>query len=73
MLRLGAKEIGEAFELTHVKDAELMRSKYCIRHELGMCLKDSPASSGPLFLVNNGKRYRLGFDCSSCEMTVSRS
>ena len=70
MLRLGAKEIGEAFELTHVKDAELMRSKYCIRHELGMCLKDSPASSGQLFLVNNGKRYRLGFDCSRCEMTV---
>ena len=55
-----------------------MRSKYCIRHELGICLKDSSASSlrmtvaGPLYLVNNGKRYRLDFDCAACEMTVSK-
>ena len=72
---LGAKEIEDAFELTHRQGAELMRSKYCIRHELGLCLKDSSASSlrikkGDLFLVNNGRRYRLGFDCARCEMTV---
>ena len=45
-----------------------MRSKYCIRHELGMC-----GNKEPLFLVNNGRRYRLDFDCSSCEMTVSQA
>ena len=81
--QLGAKEIEDAFELTHRQGAELMRSKYCIRHELGLCLKDSSAScpsagsgqalrmtKGNLFLVNNGRRYRLGFDCARCEMTV---
>ena len=68
--RLGAKDIEDAFELTHRNGAELMRTKYCVRHELGLCPKDSSAS-GPLYLVNNGKRYRLGFDCARCEMTVS--
>ncbi len=51
---------------------ELMRSKYCIRYELGMCPKLQGAkASGPLFLTNNGRRFALGFDCTKCEMTVS--
>ena len=69
--RFGAETVEEAFELSHKKEAELMRSKYCIRHELGLCLKDT-RTTGPLFLVNNGKRYRLDFDCAACEMTVSK-
>ena len=78
---LGAKDIEDAFEISHKKGAELMRMKYCIRHELGLCLKDSSASGlrmtkgnlGNLFLVNNGRRYRLGFDCARCEMTIEES
>ena len=66
--RLGAKKVDKAFEISHQKGAELMRSKYCIRHELGIC-----GNKDPLFLVNNGRRYRLDFDCSSCEMTVSQA
>jgi hypothetical protein len=27
--------------------------------------------TGPLFLLNNGRRYALRFDCAKCEMTVS--
>ncbi len=70
--QLGAKEIEDAFELTHKAGAELMRTKYCIRHELGMCLKKRPAQGlGDLYLVNNGRRYRLDFRCAECEMTVS--
>lgn len=51
---------------------ELMRSRYCIRYELGMCprLQGAP-DSGRLFLVNNGRRFALGFDCTRCEMTVT--
>ena len=49
-----------------------MRSKYCIRYELGMCpVHQGAADSGPLFLLNNGRRLALGFDCKACEMTVS--
>ena len=77
---LGAEKVEEAFELSHRKGAELMRTRYCIRHELGLCLKSSSvrqthggagSGNGGLFLVNNGRRYRLGFDCAACEMTVS--
>ena len=50
---------------------ELMRSCYCIRYELGMCPKKQGAKeSGALFLVNNGRRLSLRFDCSKCEMSV---
>ena len=78
--KFGAGNVEKAFELTHRKDAELMRSKYCIRHELGLCQAPERSrraaqgtggrSIGNLFLVNNGRRYRLGFDCAACEMTV---
>lgn len=50
----------------------LMRSKYCIRYELGMCpVHQGAKDSGPLFLLNNGRRFALAFDCGKCEMTVS--
>lgn len=49
------------------RPGELMRSKYCIRHELGLC----PAKpSEKLYLVNNGRRFPLLFDCQACEMAV---
>ena len=51
----------------------LMRTRYCIRYELGMCPKFQGAKpTGPLFLVNNGRRLALGFDCARCEMTVDK-
>ena len=63
------------------RPGELMRSKYCIRYELGICpihQKDAerPAAlqgvrpSDKLFLVNNGRRFPLLFDCARCEMAV---
>ena len=55
-------------------NGELMRSKYCIRYELGMCpVHQGAADSGPLFLLNNGRRFALGFDCRHCEMTVKEA
>lgn len=34
---LGATQTDDAFEISHRPDAELMRTKYCIRYELGLC------------------------------------
>ncbi len=52
---------------------ELMRTKYCVRFELGMCPRFQGAKeSGPLYLINNGRRLALRFDCSRCEMTVEK-
>ena len=67
----GAEQVGKAYELEHTEGAELMRSKYCIRHEIGKCPKNHGCKdSGPLFLLNNGQRFALHFDCRNCEMIV---
>lgn len=59
-----------AYELEPNEDMELMRSKYCIRYELGMCPKQFHQKASPLFLLNNGMRFEVGFDCGRCEMYI---
>ena len=79
----GAGTVDKAYELDHPRGAELMRTKYCIRYELGICpvhqkedrrhlpanLRDIKADAS-LFLLNNGRRLALGFDCRACEMVI---
>ena len=80
----GAEISGKAYELEHPAGAELMRTRYCIRYELGVCPVHQKGNSHnlpatlrgikpdtPLFLLNNGKRLALHFDCRRCEMTVT--
>ena len=68
----GAHRIDPAYELSHCRGVELMRSKYCIRHELGLCPRQGKAiKAEPLFLRNGKERLCLHFDCAVCEMTVS--
>ena len=60
-----------AYEQTHRPDAELMRTRYCVRYELGLCPKHhGSGTNAPLFLTNQGRRLQLTFDCARCEMTV---
>lgn len=50
----------------------LMKTRYCVRYELGMCPRYQGATPPErLFLMNNGRKLALNFDCSACEMTVS--
>ena len=61
-----------AYELAHPVGAELMRTRYCLKYELGLCPVHQDAKpTGPLYLVNNGRRLALSFDCCNCEMTIS--
>ena len=70
----GAESTEPAYELSHVDGAELMRTKYCVRYELGMCPKHHGCRNiGPLYLLNNGQRFVLDFDCRNCEMTLSEA
>jgi len=72
----GAETIENAYELGHRDDAELMRTKYCVRYELGLCPKQKQTGNvapGPLYLLNNGRCLELGFDCRNCEMTVKKA
>ena len=51
-----------------------MRTRYCVRYELGICPKHhGHKEGGPLYLLNNGQRFVLRFDCRNCEMTLSEA
>ncbi|MCQ2176900.1 MAG: U32 family peptidase [Bacteroidales bacterium] len=53
---------------------ELMRSKYCVRYEIGLCpVRQGGKDNKPLFISNNGRRYILEFDCKRCEMTLRKA
>ena len=82
---LGAKSIAPAYELQEAPQAELMRTKYCIKYELGLCpnckakwgddksYRDNlgkVAFTEPLYLLNGKNRLELKFDCKNCEMLV---
>ena len=70
-IEAGAGNIEQAYELTHIPGAELMRTRYCIRYELGICPKHHGSKQlKQLYLLNNGQRFALDFDCRNCEMTV---
>ena len=67
----GAAQMEPAYELTHRPGTELMRTKYCVRHELGLCPRQGKTQKAePLFLRNGKERLRLDFHCPVCEMTV---
>lgn len=67
----GVRSTVKAYELEHPAGAELMRTKYCIRYELGICpIHQGAKKGGSLFLMNNGRRLALHFDCPNCEMVV---
>ena len=73
-LSCGAESAEAAYEISHIGDAELMRTRYCIRYELGICPKHHGCKeTGPLYLLNNGQRFVLRFDCRNCEMTLSEA
>lgn len=55
----------------------IMQCKYCIRYELGICIKHPDNHHHPaakprqLYLRSaDGTRYRLQFDCANCQMNI---
>jgi len=52
---------------------EFMRCRYCIRAELGICLKNKTTKPQTLYLRNSkGRMFKLEFDCAHCEMIVKQ-
>jgi len=72
----GASIAEMAIETAPKKEDELvvMTTKYCLRRELGACLKEKNGTKlpRPLFLKNDSGLYRLDFDCARCGMSVVR-
>lgn len=66
----GALEIEPALELKSTVGERVMVSSYCLRREIGECLKEKPTLKGELYIEHGTARYRLGFDCRRCQMTL---
>lgn len=67
-------ELPKAVEVVRPKGSEIqvMETRYCLRRELGACLKtpEGKALPSPLYLTSGGNRLRLDFDCANCRMKV---
>jgi len=73
--RHGSQILQAGYEQVESKPGDVvMTTKYCLRYELGDCLKERAPKEkqlpSRLFLENNGKRLALEFDCPRCEMKV---
>ncbi len=67
----GVREIAAPLEFAPTTAGHcVMRSAYCLRRELGQCLKERPTLHGELYLEHGAFRYRLDFDCARCEMAL---
>ncbi|MBQ3382725.1 MAG: U32 family peptidase [Bacteroidales bacterium] len=74
---LGLSDIKPSYEQAPPQDAILMRCKYCIRYQLGICKKNGKKESKEdskdtrcLYLKNGRNTLALDFDCAKCEMLV---
>ena len=67
----GVETIAPPLELNEsTRGCRVMRSAYCIRREIGACLRENPRLCGELYLEHGLHRYRLEFDCNRCEMSL---
>lgn len=55
------------------KGTVVMTTRYCLRRELGACLKEKGSDKlpSPLFLRNGKALLKVNCNCSRCEMTIS--
>ncbi len=66
----GVRHIEPPLETSPTAGERVMVSSYCLRREIGQCLKESPALRGDLYIEHGTARYRLEFDCLRCEMSL---
>ncbi len=57
--------------LNNSTQSSLMRTRYCILREKGLCLSESKLPQ-PLYLLNNHVKVALRFDCKRCEMYLEK-
>lgn len=73
--RHGVTSVERALETTDSKGDVVMTTRYCLRRELGACLKEKGTSHlpSPLFIKSGPTAYRLDFDCANCRMHLINS
>ena len=69
--RHGVEQICDGLDCrTTTVGAKVMESSYCIRREIGECLKRGTRLRDTLYLEHGRHRYRLDFDCAKCRMSL---
>ena len=70
----GVKTVDDAFEKSQPDSATVMFCRHCIKYALGICTKNRKRDlkiQEPLFLTSqDGRQFRLKFDCSRCQMEI---
>ena len=70
----GVQRIAMVYEKEAVENAVLMFCKHCLRYSMGWCpihqRVRSPFKEPYYLMSNDGKRFRLEFDCKNCQMKV---
>jgi putative protease len=70
-LRHGVEHIVEGLDSWSTTHGErVMESSYCIRREIGECLKKGSKLRDKLYLEHGRHRYLLDFDCAKCRMNL---
>lgn len=68
--RHGVERMEPALEQQPTIGERVMVSSYCIRREIGECLKEKPKIKSDLFLEHGTTRYALKFNCALCQMEL---
>ncbi len=70
-LKHGVEHIIDGLDLwTTTLGERVMESSYCIRREIGECLKKGTKLRERLYIEHGRHRYRLDFDCAKCRMSL---
>jgi putative protease len=70
-LKHGVEHIVDGLDLWATTVGErVMESSYCIRREIGECLKKGAKLRDRLYIEHGRHRYRLDFDCAKCRMSL---
>ncbi len=67
----GVESITKGWDISeNLNGARVMQSSYCIRREIGECLKQGSKLRSELYIQRGVSRYRLEFDCKNCQMNI---
>ena len=70
-LKHGVEHIIDGLDLWATTVGErVMESSYCLRREIGECLKKGTKLRERLYIEHGRHRYRLDFDCAKCRMSL---